>query len=171
MLAHSFNRFYVVTKLILPTTNGINVSKLKFTGNYEYLRKRDKGHNQRIEQCISDLKVYCRKIKPYVYFYEQQIKSLNETAHDILKNELNIILPKFLENRKGKRGIFATFISGFIGLGYKGISSFLHNRRHKALHKAVKVTDNQATIQHNKCLHLEDTQHFPIDSFLYLRTI
>ena len=30
-------------------------------------------------------------------------------------------------------------ISGFIGLAFKGISSFLHNKRHKALHKAVKT--------------------------------
>ena len=73
-----------------------------------------------------------------------------------LKNEINIILPKFPENRKGKRGIFATIISGFIGLAYEGISSFLHNRRHKALHKAVKVIDKQAAIQCNKLMHLED---------------
>ena len=49
-------------------------------------------------------------------FYKQQIKSLNDTAHDILKNELNIILPKCPENGRGKRGTFATLISGFIGL-------------------------------------------------------
>ena len=111
--------------------------------------KKDKGHNHRIEQCISDLIVYCRKIKPYVYFYKQQIKSLNDTAHDILNNELNITLPKFPEDRKGKRSIFATLISGFTGLAYEGISSFLHNRRHKVLHNAVKAIDNQASIQCN----------------------
>ena len=52
---------------------------------------------------------------------------------------MDTVLPKFPEDRKGKRGIFATLISGFIGLSYDGISSFLHNRRHKALHKAVKA--------------------------------
>ena len=55
-------------------------------------------------------------------FYKQQIKLLNDTVHDILKNEINIMLTNFLENRKGKRGIFATLISGFIGLVYEGIS-------------------------------------------------
>ena len=48
-------------------------------------------------------------------------------------------------------------ISGFVGLAYEGISSFLHNRRHNALHKAVRVIDKQATIQHNKLMHLEDS--------------
>ena len=80
--------------------------KLNFDGDCEHLRKRDKGHNHRIERCILDLIIYCRKIKPYVYLYKQQIKSLNDTEHDILKNKINIILLKFSENRKGKRGIF-----------------------------------------------------------------
>ena len=30
-------------------------------------------------------------------------------------------------------------ISDFIGLAFEGISSFLHHKRHKALHKAVKA--------------------------------
>ena len=48
-------------------------------------------------------------------------------------------------------------ISGFIGLAYEGISSFLHHRRHKALHRAVKVMKNKVDIQCNKLMHLEDT--------------
>ena len=102
MLAHSFDRYYVVMKFILPTVIDINFSKLKSKGNCEYLRNRHKGHNHRIEQHMKDLIEYCRKIILYVYFYKQQIKSLNDTAHDLLKNEINIILPKFLENRKEK---------------------------------------------------------------------
>ena len=39
-----------------------------------------------------------------------QIKSLNQTAHHILENEIDIVLPKFLKNRKEKKGIFATLI-------------------------------------------------------------
>ena len=35
-----------------------------------------------------------------IYFYKQQIESLNDTAHHILKNEIDIVLPKFLENRR-----------------------------------------------------------------------
>ena len=61
---------------------------------------------------MTDLIEYCRKIIPYVYFYKQQIKSLNDIIHDILKNKINVILQKFPENRKEKRGIFTTLISG-----------------------------------------------------------
>ena len=40
MLAHSFDRFYVVMKFILPTANDTKLSKFKFDGDCEYLRKR-----------------------------------------------------------------------------------------------------------------------------------
>ena len=47
--------------------------------------------------------------------------------------------------------------SSVIGLAYEGISSFLHHKRHKALHKAVAVMDKKTNIQCNKIYHLEDT--------------
>ena len=47
--------------------------------------------------------------------------------------------------------------SSVIGLAYEGISSFLHHKRHKALHKVVVVMDKKTNIQHNKIHHLEDT--------------
>ena len=46
---------------------------------------------------------------------------------------------------------------GFIALAYESISSFLHNRRHKALHKAVIVMGNKVNLQSNKLIHLEDS--------------
>ena len=48
-------------------------------------------------------------------------------------------------------------MSSFIGLAYKGISSFLHHRWNKALHKAVNVMDSKANIQHNKLMQLENS--------------
>ena len=55
------------------------------------------------------------------------------------------------------RWTFSTIISGFIGLAFKGILSFLHNRRHKALHKAAHAMSSKTNIQRNKLMHLEDT--------------
>ena len=86
-----------------------------------------------------------------------QINAHNKTAHHILKNEVDLILPKFSKGRKSKRGIFSAIISGFVGLAFEGISSFLHNRRHKALHKAVSVMSIKTDIQRNKLMHLENT--------------
>ena len=93
ILAHSFDRFYVVMKFIFPTANDINFSKLKFENDCEYLQNRCKGHNHRKEQCMADLIEYCRNIITYVYFYKQQIESLNDTTCNILENKVNIILP------------------------------------------------------------------------------
>ena len=64
-------------------------------------------------------------------------------------------------NKRSKRGILTTVLgsiaSGVIGLAYEGISSFLHHKRHKALHKAVKAIEKRSDMQANKIYHLEDT--------------
>ena len=85
-----------------------------------------------------------------------QIKAHNITAHHILKNEVDLILPKFNEGQKNKSGIFSAISAGFIGLAFEGISSFLYNRRHKALHKAVKAMSVTTDMQSNKLVHLEN---------------
>ena len=68
-----------------------------------------------------------------------------------------MILPKFSECRKSKRGIFSTIISGFVGLAFEGISSLLHNRTHKVLHKAVCTMNSKVDIQRNRHIQLENT--------------
>ena len=55
-----------------------------------------------------------------------QINACNKTAHHILKNEVDLILPKFAEGRKSKKRCFSTIISGFVGLAFEEILSFLH---------------------------------------------
>ena len=47
--------------------------------------------------------------------------------------------------------------SGVIGLAYEGISSFLHHKRHNALHKAVKGIEKRIDMQCNRVYHLVDT--------------
>ena len=86
-----------------------------------------------------------------------QIKACNATAHNILKNEVDLILPKFYKGWKNKRGIFSVIILGFIGLAFEGISSYQHHKRHKALHKAVKAMSISTDTQRNKLMHLENT--------------
>ena len=90
-------------------------------------------------------------------FYKMQIKACNIMVHQILKNEVDLILPNFYEGQKSKRGIFGALISGFIGLAFDGISSFLHHKRHNALHKAVKTMSVLTNTQINKVMHLDNT--------------
>ena len=57
---------------------------------------------------------------------------MQQNCSSHIKNEIDLILPKFPEGRKSKRGIYATIISGFVDVAFEGISSFLHNRGYKA---------------------------------------
>ena len=104
---------------------------------------------------LIDLLVFCKRIEPYVTYYKRQIKSCNNTAHNILKNEIDLILPQI--PGKQKCGIITTIAYSFIGLAYEGISNFLHNRRNKALHKTVNAMDSKTTIQCNKLIQLENS--------------
>ena len=45
---------------------------------------------------------YCVKLRPYMTFYKMQINAHNKTAHHILKNEVDLILPKCSEGGKNK---------------------------------------------------------------------
>ena len=62
-----------------------------------------------------------------------------------MKNETDLNLLQL--PTKQKCGIIITLVSSFIGLAYEGISSFLYNKRHKALHKAVKAIESKTAIQ------------------------
>ena len=79
-----------------------------------------------------------------------------------MANDIDKILPKCPTDHRHKRGailasILGSVASSIIDLAYEGISSFLHYKRHKALHKAVAVIDKKTNIQHNRIHHLEDT--------------
>ena len=99
--------------------------------------------------------MFCKKIEPFEIYYKRLIKSYSNTAHCILKNEKDLILPQV--PRKQKHEIITTLVSSFIGLRYEGISSFLHHKSNKALHKAVKVKDSKSTNQCNKLLQLDNS--------------
>ena len=102
------------------------------------------------------------KIAPYAQLYQRQIQYYNWTAYDTLTNDIGKILLKFLTNNRQKHGAILASILGstaskVIGLAYEGISSFLHHKRCKALHKAVAVMNKKTNVQHNQIHHLEDT--------------
>ena len=121
MLVHSFDRFYVVTKFMLPMIGDIKFSKLNFDHTCAYMKK-EYTPNTNSRKYLTELRSYCNKIKPFVSYYSKLIDSYNKTAHNILQNEIRLLLP--LASRQ-KHGIITTLVSSFIGLAYEGISSFL----------------------------------------------
>ena len=67
MLAHSFNRFYVVTKFILPSIKDLKFSKLKYDNICAYLDEQN-SCDAETKKCMLDLLPLCKKIKLYVDF-------------------------------------------------------------------------------------------------------
>ena len=153
-VSHSFDRFYIVTKFELPKVEDLKCDEIPYDAECAHLDNRKPGQ---ILGILKDVKCYCIKIAPHIEYYRKQIAYYNQTAADILTNELALILPTFPTQDRQKRGIITSLITGFIGLAYEGISSFLHHKRQKALHKAVNAKDNKVDLQRNKIFHLEDS--------------
>ena len=153
-VSHSFDRFYIVTKFELPKVEDLKFDDIPYDAECAHLDDPKPGQ---IPGILKDIKCYCIKIAPQIEYYRKQITYYNQTAADILTNELALILPTFPTQNREKRGIITSLITGFIHLAYEGISSFLHHKRQKTLHKAVSAIDNKVDLQRNKIFHLEDS--------------
>ena len=92
ILVHSFDRFYVVTKFILPSIKDFKFSKFSYDNTCAYLDDK-KSCNVETKKCTLDLLAFCKKIALYVDYYRKQIKSYKDMTHHILKNEIDLILP------------------------------------------------------------------------------
>ena len=121
MLVHLFDRFYVVTHFMLPMIGDIKLSRLNFDDTCACMNK-EYAPNMDSRKYLTELRTYCNKIKLFVSYYSRLIDSYNKTAYNILQNEIKPLFPQI---SRQKRGIITTLVSSFIGLAYKGISSFL----------------------------------------------
>ena len=121
MLAHSFDRFYVVTKFMLPMMRELTVSKLNYDYTCMYMKK-EYAPNTDSRKYLIELRTYCNKIKPFVNYYNKLIHSYNKTAHNILQNEIKLLQPQVSSQTCG---IITTLVSSFFVLACEGISSFL----------------------------------------------
>ena len=145
----------MVTKFELPKVEDLQFDDIPYDTECSHLDNPKPGQ---ILGVIKEVKYYCVKVAPHINYYKKQIAYYNQTATDILTNELALILPTFTKQDRQKRGIITSLITGFIGLAYEGISSFLHHKRQKALNKAVHAIENKEDLQCNKIFHLEDSR-------------
>ena len=111
MLTHSFDKFNVVTKFILPSIKELNFSKVNYDSTCAYLDEKN-GCDAKTKKHTLDLLSYCKMIELYVDQYKKQIKSYNETVYHILKNEIDLIFPQLPTNQKC--GIITALVSVFI---------------------------------------------------------
>ena len=155
-ISHSFDRFYVVIKFKIPKVHNLQFTTIPYNNNCEHLEDA-KSKGGLTLGLIEEIKTYCVKIAPYIQYYKKLIEYYNQTATDIMTNEIALKLPTFNKKERQKREVITSLSTGFIGLAYEGISSFLHYRRQKALQKAVNVMKDKVDIQCNKIFHLEDS--------------
>ena len=69
MLAHLFDKFYIVTKFKLPSMGDIKFSKLNFDHTCAYMNK-EYAPNTDSRKYLTELKTYCNKIKSFVTYYQ-----------------------------------------------------------------------------------------------------
>ena len=79
-------------------------------------------------------KQYCKNLIPYMYLYKHQVEYYEKMVYNILEKDIGMILPKFgntdnnVQSKHPKRQIISALISGFIGLAFEGISSYLQHK-------------------------------------------
>ena len=71
MLAHSFDRFYVVTRIEIPKVLDLNLTVFQFDYNCSHVTNIEKDAKFKVPSMIKDMfKVYCRNIIPYMYLFK-----------------------------------------------------------------------------------------------------
>ena len=68
MLAHSFDRFYVITKFILPTLDGLKLSPIRYDKECSYIQQIDDQNDDCIKENIKELLFCCAKLRPFIVF-------------------------------------------------------------------------------------------------------
>ena len=60
MLAHSFGRFYIVTKFILPMMNYLKLLPIKYDKECNYLHNLDDKDNEQIKESMRFAFLLCK---------------------------------------------------------------------------------------------------------------
>ena len=140
MLSHSFEIFYVVTKIEIPKVLDLSLTLFQFDYNCSHVVNIEKCMNFKISSTIKDMfNVYCKNIIPYMYLYKHQVEYYEKTVYDILEKDIGLILPRFedremnINEKHPKIQIISALISGFIGLAFEDISSFFTAEMRKSI--------------------------------------
>ena len=110
----------------------------------------EKDTKFKVPSMIKDMfRVYCKNIIPYMYLYKHQVEYYGKMVYNILEKDIGLILPIFGNTETNehskhlKRQIISALISGFIGLAFEGISSYLQHKQEKALQQAMNMMNKK----------------------------
>ena len=99
MLAHSFDRFYVVTKVEIPKVSDLNLTMFQFDYNCSHVANIKRivvGFKFKVTNTILNIfRTYCKNLIPYMYLYKHQVEYYEKMVYNILENDIAMILPKF----------------------------------------------------------------------------
>ena len=99
MLAHSFDRFYVVTKVEIPKVLDLNLTMFQFDYNCSHIANIERivvGIKFKVLNTILNMfRMYCKNLIPYMYLYKHQVEYYEKTVYNILEKDIGMILPKF----------------------------------------------------------------------------
>ena len=88
MLSHSYDRFYVVTKIEIPKVSDLNLTLFQFDYNCSHVVHVEKGTKFKILSTIKEMfEVYCRNIIPYMYLYKHHIEYYEKMVYEILERD------------------------------------------------------------------------------------
>ena len=156
MLVHSFDKFYVVTRIEIPKVSDLNLIVFQFDYNCSHVTNLEKGTSFKIPDMIQNMfKQYCKNLIPYMYLYKHQVEYYEKTVYNILEKDIGMILPKFgytdnnVQSKCPKRQIISALISGFIGLAFEVISSYLQHKQQKALQQVMHTMNKRMNIEEN----------------------
>ena len=101
MLAHLFDRFYVVTRIEILKVSEMNLTVFQIDCNCSHVAHIEKDNKFKIPSTIKDMfKVYCRNIIPYIYLYTQQVEYYEKTVYNIFRKRYRNDIPKTWKYRK-----------------------------------------------------------------------
>ena len=101
MLSHSFDRFYLVTKIEIPKVSDLSLTLFQFVYNCSHVVNTEKGTRFKIPSTIREMSdVYCKNIIPYMYLYKHQVEYYEKMVYEILEKDIVMILPKFEDKKK-----------------------------------------------------------------------
>ena len=120
MLAHSFDRFYVIARIEIPKVSDLNLTLLQFDYNCSHVANIEKGTRFKVPDMIQNMfKKYCKNLISYMYLYKHQVEYYEKKVYNILEKDIGMILPKFgntdniIQSKCPKRQIISALISGY----------------------------------------------------------
>ena len=108
---------------------------------------------------LPNIRIFCSKMIPFIYYYKKQVESYNQTVYNILTKEISLILQHLKRIRKKREACIITMlVTGFIILAYEEISSYFYIMKGKKLYKrAFDAMERKENLERNKIFHLEDS--------------